>query len=77
MARAPPVSRHLSNLRVAISSENRFQARGIYGFFPVMLSTAAGIRTIDAGGKWVTPGLVAAVTDLGLADVGHIKQLIG
>lgn len=27
---------------------------------------------IDAQGKWVTPGMVAAVTDLGLVDVGAV-----
>lgn len=27
---------------------------------------------IDAGDKWVTPGMVAAVTDLGLLDVGAV-----
>ena len=34
----------------------------------------AGVRTIDAGGKWVTPGLVVAVTDLGLVDVGAVDD---
>lgn len=34
------------------------------------IAVPAGLRTIDAGGKWVTPGLVAAMTDLGLLDVG-------
>ena len=34
----------------------------------------AGVRTIDAGGKWVTPGLVVAVTDLGLVDVGAVDE---
>ena len=34
----------------------------------------AGVRTIDAGGKWVTPGLVVAVTDLGLLDVGAVDD---
>ena len=34
----------------------------------------AGIKTIDAGGKWVTPGLVVAVTDLGLVDVGAVDD---
>ncbi len=29
----------------------------------------AGIETIDARGRWVTPGLFAALTDLGLWDV--------
>ena len=33
-----------------------------------------GIRTIDAQGKWVTPGLVVAVTDLGLVDVGAVDE---
>jgi imidazolonepropionase-like amidohydrolase len=31
----------------------------------------AGVPTIDATGKWVTPGLVNASTSLGLADVGY------
>jgi NitT/TauT family transport system permease protein len=31
-----------------IGSESKIIFAGIYGFFPVMLSTAAGIRTIDA-----------------------------
>ena len=30
-----------------IGSESKIAFAGIYGFFPVMLSTAAGIRTID------------------------------
>jgi NitT/TauT family transport system permease protein len=30
-----------------IGSESKVAFAGIYGFFPVMLSTAAGIRTID------------------------------
>jgi imidazolonepropionase-like amidohydrolase len=34
----------------------------------------AGTRTIDAGGKWVTPGLVVAVTDLGLFDVEMVDD---
>ena len=34
----------------------------------------AGVRTIDAQGKWVTPGLVVAVTDLGLVDVGAVDD---
>lgn len=29
----------------------------------------AGVRTIDAKGGWITPGLFVAVTDLGLVDV--------
>ena len=34
----------------------------------------AGVKTIDAQGKWVTPGLVVAVTDLGLVDVGAVDD---
>ena len=34
----------------------------------------AGVKTIDAGGRWVTPGLVVAVTDLGLVDVGAVDN---
>ena len=34
----------------------------------------AGVRTVDATGKWVTPGLVVAVTDLGLVDVGAVDE---
>ncbi len=30
------------------------------------------VPTIDAGGRWVTPGIVSAVTDLGLYDVGAV-----
>lgn len=33
------------------------------------ITVPEGVRTIDAGGKWVTPGLVVAVTDIGLFDV--------
>ena len=38
------------------------------------VAVPAGVRTIDAGGKWVTPGLVVAVTDLGLVDVGAVDD---
>jgi imidazolonepropionase-like amidohydrolase len=36
------------------------------------IAVPAGVRIIDAQGKWVTPGLVVAVTDLGLVDVGAV-----
>lgn len=36
------------------------------------VAVPAGVPTIDAQGKWVTPGLVVAVTDLGLVDVGAV-----
>lgn len=34
----------------------------------------AGIPVIDGTGKWVTPGLVTAMTDLGLVDVGAVDE---
>ena len=34
----------------------------------------AGVRKVDASGKWVTPGLVVAVTDLGLLDVEAVND---
>lgn len=33
-----------------------------------------GVPVVDAAGKWVTPGLVVAVTDLGLLDVGAVDD---
>ncbi|HCF25065.1 MULTISPECIES: amidohydrolase family protein [unclassified Novosphingobium] len=38
------------------------------------VAVPAGVRTIDASGKWVTPGLVVAVTDIGLYDVGAVDD---
>ena len=40
----------------------------------VGIAVPAGVRAIDAGGKWVTPGLVVAVTDLGLVDVEAVEE---
>jgi len=34
----------------------------------------AGVPVIDGTGKWVTPGLVTAMTDLGLLDVGAVDE---
>jgi imidazolonepropionase-like amidohydrolase len=34
----------------------------------------AGVRRVDARGKWVTPGLVVAITDLGLFDVEAVDD---
>lgn len=34
----------------------------------------AGVRKVDASGKWVTPGLVVAITDLGLFDVEAVDN---
>ncbi|MEE4337917.1 amidohydrolase family protein [Erythrobacter sp.] len=34
----------------------------------------AGTETLDAGGAWVTPGLFATVTTLGLWDVGAVSE---
>jgi imidazolonepropionase-like amidohydrolase len=38
------------------------------------IAVPAGVKTIDASGKWVTPGLVVAVTDLGLFDVDAVDD---
>jgi imidazolonepropionase-like amidohydrolase len=38
------------------------------------VAVPAGVRTVDAAGKWVTPGLVVAVTDLGLIDVEAVDE---
>lgn len=38
------------------------------------IAVPAGMRTIDAAGKYVTPGLVVAVTDLGLVDVEAVDD---
>lgn len=38
------------------------------------VAVPAGIATIDAAGRWVTPGLVAAITDLGLLDVDAVGE---
>ncbi|MBS1239872.1 MAG: imidazolonepropionase, partial [Proteobacteria bacterium] len=35
---------------------------------------APGIPVIDGTGKWVTPGLFATLTDLGLYDVDAVTQ---
>lgn len=38
------------------------------------VAVPAGLKVIDGAGKWVTPGLVSAVTDLGLVDVGAVDE---
>jgi imidazolonepropionase-like amidohydrolase len=38
------------------------------------LPVPAGVPVIDGSGKWVTPGLFAAVTDLGLWDVEAVDE---
>ncbi len=38
------------------------------------IAVPADLPVIDAQGKWVTPGLVVAVTDLGLVDVGAVDE---
>lgn len=38
------------------------------------IAVPAGARVIDAGGKWVTPGLVAGFTRLGLVEVDAVNQ---
>lgn len=38
------------------------------------VAVPAGVQTIDGTGKWVTPGLFAAMTSLGLADAGGVSE---
>lgn len=38
------------------------------------VTVPAGIPLIDGTGKWVTPGLVTAMTDLGLVGVGAVDE---
>lgn len=37
------------------------------------VSIPADVRRIDAAGKWVTPGLINSVTQLGLVEVGQVN----
>jgi NitT/TauT family transport system permease protein/taurine transport system permease protein len=52
-----------------IGSESKIAFAGIYGFFPVMLSTAAGIRTID-------PQYLLAARSMGATLVQQITRVI-
>lgn len=38
------------------------------------VAVPAGLPVVDGTGKWVTPGLVTAMTDLGLVDVGAVDE---
>ncbi len=38
------------------------------------VTAPADIRTVDAGGAWVTPGIFASVTTLGIWDVGAVSE---
>ncbi|MEO1922662.1 MAG: amidohydrolase family protein [Sphingomonadaceae bacterium] len=40
----------------------------------VGVTVPAGVPTLDGTGSWVTPGLFATVTDLGLWDVGAVSE---
>ena len=52
-----------------IGSESKIMFAGIYGFFPVMLSTAAGIRTID-------PQYLLAARSMGATIYQQITRVI-
>ena len=41
---------------------------------PAAAVATSGTTVIDGTGKWVTPGLVVAVTDLGLVDVDAVRE---
>ena len=38
------------------------------------VAVPAGATTIDATGKWVTPGLINASTSVGLVEVNAVRQ---
>ncbi|MDP1027305.1 amidohydrolase family protein [Sphingomonas sp. KR1UV-12] len=38
------------------------------------VAVPAGAETVDATGKWVTPGIVAGIGSLGLVDVGGVQE---
>ena len=38
------------------------------------VAVPAGVNVIDGSGKWVSPGMVVPVTDLGLLDVGGVEN---
>ena len=52
-----------------VGSESKIAFAGIYGFFPVMLSTAAGIRTID-------PQFLLAARSMGATLPQQITRVI-
>lgn len=52
-----------------VGSESKIIFAGIYGFFPVMLSTAAGIRTID-------PQFILAARSMGATLTQQIVRVI-
>jgi len=52
-----------------IGSQSKIMFAGIYGFFPVMLSTAAGIRTID-------PQFLLAARSMGATTTQQITRVI-
>ena len=38
------------------------------------VAVPAGVQVLDGSGTWVTPGLFATVTNLGLWDVGAVRE---
>lgn len=38
------------------------------------VAAPAGVPVVDAAGRWVTPGIFATMTELGLADVGAVGE---
>jgi imidazolonepropionase-like amidohydrolase len=61
-----PVSGPVIEKGTVIITDGRITAVGANLPLPV------GARVIDASGKWVTPGLINALTSLGLSEVGAI-----
>ena len=40
----------------------------------VGITVPAGARTIDASGKWVTPGLINSASQLGVSEIGSVQS---
>ncbi|MEC3911704.1 amidohydrolase family protein [Sphingobium sp. CR2-8] len=38
------------------------------------VAVPAGVKTIDAGGKWVTPGIISGFSRVGLAEVPAVRE---
>ena len=80
-AEAPSGDFAITNATVAIGDGSAPIAAGtvvVHGVKIVAAGKAvavpAGVPVIDGTGKWVTPGLVTAMTDLGLLDVSGVDE---
>lgn len=49
-------------------------SNGVITAIGANVAIPAGARRVDATGKWITPGLVAPVTSLGVVEVGAVRD---